>query len=427
MKLVSVARRRGRDLNLARVYPSPRLCDIAESWAMSQRARDAELEKQWPPFSLLDSPSREDFLVRHVCEPHGIARTNIKDAYPLHDNQKITIENNKWVFAHFRIDESLDLDHIIDSWIQVVRQHDILRTVLVSNGQSFFAAVLHSFDWKIERLTGAGEAGVKEIVREDGTTRPQPGTPLGKVMVIQDVERQVVTVVVKMSHIIWDGYCLALFWEDWKSAYETGIVPFRLQFQDILCSRKFIQDRDQSVRYWENLLADALILDLPIDASGSTGLSAQLEQHKLERTRDGIVAPPGMILDSLIKAAWAVTLAVITGQADIIFFQISSGRRLGGAKMENAAGPLLGIFPLRVTLNSEWRADELCRFLQDQDTHSIPHEIIDVDELWEMTDWEDDAPFSMVDHVKGGIESYLTLDGVDFGRCFSGTGNYLRG
>lgn len=75
----------------------------------------------------------------------------------------------------------------------------------------------------------------------------------------------------------------------------------------------------------------------------------------------------------------------------------------------------MGVFPVRVLLHPELTATELCQTLQDQDTDGIADEIIDPDELWGIRGWEEDSPFTLLGHVKGGIESQLTLDGTHCG------------
>ncbi|KAJ5102314.1 hypothetical protein NUU61_004536 [Penicillium alfredii] len=412
MKLVSTARRQGRHLNLATVYQSPRLCDMAVNWASSKETKDAALEKQWPPFSLMKGFDVEDYL-SGVCEHYPVSRNDIKDAYPAHDSQNIAFTTNQCLYARFQIDASLDLDRVIDSWMQVVRQHDILRTVFVPYNNDYLAGiVVKSLVWEIEQYSTSGEEGIREILASDGKVKPPHGAPLGKVMVIQDAQQPDTTLVaLRMCHAIYDGYSLALYWKDWKSAYETGNVAPRLQLQDVLCSRQFIEGRDQSVQYWDDFLRGSNMIDLPKTVSPESNP----EQFTVERTLDDIVAPAGLFLDSLLKAAWAVTLAIVAGQSDAIFFQVSNGRRLGGAGIENAVGPLIGIFPVRVQLDASWPADKLCHILQEQDMATIQHETVDVEEMWDLAGWDYEVPFSVFDHIKSDIESQMTLDGVSRG------------
>lgn len=411
MKLVSMARRQGRDLNFSRVYQSPLLCDMAKHWSLIG-GWDAEFEKEWPPFSLLDNSDNEVFLALNVCEPFAIPRDDIIDAYPAHDNQYFTFKSEECLYARFDIPESLDLARVIDAWMMVVRQHDILRTVLVPHKAAFLAVVLGSLGWEIEEHTATDESEVDTIVQNESNIGPQFATALGKILVIRNAEKRATTLVLKISHCIYDGYCLAIYWKDWQSAYETSRVPSRLQYQDVLSSWKFFEGREKSLRYWETLLRDAEIFDLPATCMD---FAPDGKPRFVERKLDGVVAPSGMVLDSLIKAAWAMTMAAMTGRSDVVFVQISSGRWLGGQKIENATGPLMGIFPVRVLLNPISTATELMQTLQDQDTNGIEHEMIDPDELWDIRGWQNDTPFTLIDHVKSDIESQLILDGVQCG------------
>ncbi|KAJ5105018.1 hypothetical protein NUU61_002365 [Penicillium alfredii] len=424
MKLVSMARRQGRNLNFTRVYQSPHLCDMAKHWSVRE-PQNSQLEKEWPPFSLMDKPDNEDFLTRYICEPFAVPRQDIVNAYPTHENQFFTFHTGECLYARFNIPEPLDLDRVIDAWMMVVRQHDILRTVICPDEPGFspdepglIAVVLGSLVWEVEQHT-TDESGMKELVQNDDKAGLQYGAPLGKVMVIRNVEKPATTLILKISHCIYDGYCLAIYWKDWHSAYETGCVTSRLQYQDVLSSWRFAEGYEQSIQYWRNLLQGAELLDLP------GPLIDKLPVEKappLERRLDGVVAPIGMVLDSLIKAAWAITMASMTGQPDALFFQITSGRRLGGERIEGATGPLMGVYPVRVMLKPDLRVDELCRFLQNQDANGMAHEMIDPDKMWSIGGWEEEEPYCLIDHVKGDMDSQLTLDGLPCGPENTSTG-----
>lgn len=237
MKLVSIARRQGRDLNFSRLYQNPLLCDMSKHWSLTG-SRDAEFETEWPAFSLMNKSDNEVFISLHVCQPFSICRDDIVDAYPAHDNQCVTFKSKEGLYARFEIPDSLDLAHVIDAWMMVVRQDDILRTVLVPDGATFLAVVLGSMAWEVEEHTAADEIEAEAIFQTESKIGPQYATALGEILVIQNAEKRTATVILRISHCIHDGYCLAIYWKDWQSAYETG------RYQDVLSSWKYFQGRE---------------------------------------------------------------------------------------------------------------------------------------------------------------------------------------
>ncbi|CEJ60169.1 hypothetical protein PMG11_08754 [Penicillium brasilianum] len=415
MKLVSMARREGRTLNVAQIFASPRLCDMALHWNSQRDNKDDALEKDWPAFTLLEDLETETFIERNICEPHSIPREKIKDIYPATYDQIVAYSINHTVYAHFEVDERLDRDRIVESWLQVVRQHDILRTVLVPAGNNQYWAVVRTGDvFDVDYRMIGDDSELQQIIDADHTSGLHPGSFLGKLFVLESANNGKAIIVLKMNHTIFDGSCFALYWSDWQSAYEQGIVPIRLQYQDVLCSRRRIDSHAAAKQYWGDMLHGLEMYDLPAISGDSIPESVR-GPHKISQCLTGISPPAEVVLDSFIKAVWAITLASLSGKRDVGFYHISNGRRLGGNRTEEAAGPLMQWFPVRAQLQSDWRLVDLCRFLQEQDMRSLPHELLTGTELWEVAGWNGTFSGTLIDHVKDDIESSLSFDGIQCG------------
>lgn len=417
MKLVSMARRDGRALNVAQIFASPRLCDMALHWRIQKQAGEDALEKQWPAFSLLEEPNVETLISRQICQPYSIPRQSIKDVYPATYDQALAFNTNHCLYAHFEVDGRLDQTRIVESWLQVVHKHDILRTVLVPAGESPFckwAVVRTGGVFDVEYRTIADDSEYKKIIEKDHASGNEPGSFLGKIFVLESANNRNTIIILKLNHTIFDGSCFTLYWSDWQSAYERGTVPARLQYQDVLCSRQRIDTHAAAREYWGDMLRGLEMYDLPAIPENSSPESVR-GPHQVVQCLHHISPPAKVVLDSFIKAVWAVTLASFSGKTDIGFFHTSNGRRLGGSRIEGAAGPLMQIFPMRAQLQRGWRLVDVCYFLQEQEMRSMPYELLEGEELCEVSGWGDALSGTLFDHVKDDIESSLSFDGIPCG------------
>lgn len=415
MKLVSIARREGRALSVTQVFATPRLRDMAIHWDSRRNAGEDSLEKEWPSFTLLEEPDIEAFITNRICEPYSIGREKIKDVYPATYDQTVAYNINHCVYAHFEVDGRLDGARIIESWLQVVHQHDILRTVLVPAGDNQYWAVVRTSDvFDVDYRTIEDDSEIQHIIEADHACGLQPSSFLGKLFVLHLANDRRTIIVLKMCHAIFDGSCFALFWSDWQSAYERGMVPARLQYQDVLYSRRLNDAHSAAKRYWGNLLHGLELYDLPTINEDPIPESTR-GPDKITQCLTHISPPAQVVLDSFLKAVWAATLATLSGKTDIGFYHISNGRRLGGKLIEGAAGPLMHWFPMRAQLQPGWRLVDLCRILQEQDMQSLPNELLTSIELWEVAGWNDTFSGTLIDHVKDDIESTLCFDGIPCG------------
>jgi hypothetical protein len=121
---------------------------------------------------------------------------------------------------------------------------------------------------------------------------------------------------------------------------------------------------------------------------------------------------------TIMKAAWASTLARIANQFDIIFGHVISGRNSGVPNVENIIGPCLNMLPVRVVYRPEWTVLDLLAYIQDQQIANMPYESLGFRDITRnCTDWPDWTNFSTVLQHNQNIHSddaTLQLGGIKF-------------
>ncbi|KAI9041810.1 uncharacterized protein KD926_006353, partial [Aspergillus affinis] len=110
------------------------------------------------------------------------------------------------------------------------------------------------------------------------------------------------------------------------------------------------------------------------------------------------VSPPaGFTLSSLLKAAWAMTLAETfaspdpaTAQANpaVVFGQVVHGRGVGVPHEDRILGPCISIVPVRVNIDHAAPQVDLLRQIQQQMVETMPYTTLGFDDICEnRTTW----------------------------------------
>lgn len=70
---------------------------------------------------------------------------------------------------------------------------------------------------------------------------------------------------------------------------------------------------------------------------------------------------------TFIKALWTLTFARRLSTLDINMMQLTSSRRPGQGSHEDAVGPCISYFPVRVKVQTHWTALDIFQFIHNQD------------------------------------------------------------
>lgn len=109
----------------------------------------------------------------------------------------------------------------------------------------------------------------------------------------------------------------------------------------------------------------------------------------------------GITFDSVLKAAWAMVMATLSGNPDVVFGEIVEGRRLKletSVDVSSIAGPMENIVPIRVRfpiVNSS--PLQVLQLIQRDSAASLPYEAMGAQKIvQECTDWANWSRFSTV-------------------------------
>ncbi|MGW4980233.1 non-ribosomal peptide synthase/polyketide synthase [Streptomyces mirabilis] len=183
--------------------------------------------------------------------------------------------------------------------------------------------------------------------------------------------------------ILWDGWSAWLFLDELFALYEAAgdatALPAPGRYRDYLTWLEQ-QDDTAATATWRTALAglDEPTLLAPAAADGlepvipdqlDVRLSAELGD-RLRRTGRA----HGLTLNTLLNAAWGLTLASATGRADVVFGTTVAGRPSEVPDVGNIIGLFLNTVPTRIALDPAEPVLGLLRRIQGERLDLMPYE-----------------------------------------------------
>ena len=423
MRMAGAAREEGLVMKVADVFKNPTFGDMAAKVMMADEI-DSVLKSQIkrnslaiPPsakaliasdayerYSLLKLSNVETFLQERICPKVGMFRGGILDVFPVTNFQALAVTGvllqSKWMLNYFFLDGQgrVDIQRLKRAAFRVVQAFDIFRTVFINYGDQFLQVVLrkllpefvvHETDQDLDEYT-------MELQKKDQELGPQLGEPFVQFTVLKKANSNHHRIILRMSHAQYDGVCLGRIFMGLQAAYRGESIPSSPPFAN------YVRDSaggisSQHYDYWRGFLEGATMTEIiPKDSPNyrnPTGETVVLKKAMR------ILAPTmeSITLATIIKAAWSLVLARVTGKNDIIFGNVISGRNAAVPGVESIVGPCVNLIPVRVQFEPGWTALDLLRCIQEQQVAGMSYESLGFrDIVKHCTDWPDWMHFSTI-------------------------------
>ncbi|MFC9156620.1 non-ribosomal peptide synthase/polyketide synthase [Streptomyces bauhiniae] len=228
-------------------------------------------------------------------------------------------------------------------------------------------------DARVAELTAA------ERTRKFDLSKP----PLFRLLLLRLGEGRGDRLVIGRHLILWDGWSAWLFLDELFGLYETGGDPSFLaapgSYRDYL-TWLAAQDDTEATAAWRTALAglDEPTLLAPTSPDGlepviPDQLDTQLSAELGERLRDTGRAH-GLTLNTLLNAAWGLTLATATGRSDVVFGTTVAGRPSEVPHVGDIIGLFLNTVPTRIALDPAEPVLGLLHRIQGERLDLMPYE-----------------------------------------------------
>jgi hypothetical protein len=369
--------------------------------------------------SLLGDPN-----VDSVISKVQVFKGGISDVFPVTDFQALaitgTLLESKWMLNYFYLDGGapLDLRKLKQAAFRMVEAFDILRTVFVPYGDRFLQVVLRKLqpEFIYQQTDDDLETFTTDLRQRDREHGPRLGEAIIQFVVAKQKQTGRYRIFMRLSHAQYDGLCVFKILCALQDGYNGLSVSSAPSFGN------FVRETAKTVagahEHWREVLRGSKMTEI-VNRFGpnyqrSAGCTITLEKRVTAPKLKGV----NITRATVVKAAWASTLARIASKADIVFGHVISGRNSGVANVESIVGPCLNMVPVRIVYRPEWTVLDLLNYIQDQQIDNMPYESLGFREIIRhCTEWPDWTNFSSVLQHDQNIQDdhpTMQLGGVEF-------------
>ena len=367
IRLTGAAARTGLQIDVPTIFKYPRLSDLASKSRLSF-ASDQVLLK---PFSLL----KNDAVLSQLAEACETSVADIEDAYPCTPMQEglITAEGQRAVSytgrAILPLPKHVDAKRLVWSWQRVADHHSILRTRIVDTESDGLIQVVLK-DGKLS--TGRETRSLATYLEEDNNQKMGLGTVLCRYAIVR--EPASAYLVLTMHHAIYDGWTVNRIGAEVFRAYQgVRIYPF-LGFNAFI-KHLMLQDLKPAQEYWARQLSEpgrtAFFPAVPISIQEPKADSVISKSFSVPTNTNHDITMP-----SLLRAAWALIVAKLSGSDDVTFGMTVSGRNVTISGIEDLLSPTITTIPVRARIAEGETLGVFLAKIQQEALEAMPFENI---------------------------------------------------
>ncbi|KAL5051513.1 hypothetical protein BDW71DRAFT_55019 [Aspergillus fruticulosus] len=393
MKLVSGLREHGHILTVADVFQHMRLGDAAKRLKVGQGPKGKKTQAQtYMSFSTLTAIQDLEGFVSETVRPKLLDPSwSIQDVCPVTDSQALDIRGTvnaprtSIQYTMLIFDSGIDREKLLRACNDLVKTHDILRTVFIEHESSFLQVILQTLEAPIARHQT--EKDLKQYITDlctaDIETPFNLGAPFLNFFHIQGAA-ETHALVLRLSHAQYDGVSLPRLLRDLETLYigrpisPSTIQPF-VSYISQIKSNKAAESK--AIAYWRTLLQGSTLSVLPGKSINKAEKAIFLSKPANTTTQP--FESLGYTTATLLTAAWAVLLSRTLKQKDITFGGVTSGRILDAENIhidntEDIVGPTYQFTPIRVPFDSResWTPASLFQFIQSQSAESAAYDFL---------------------------------------------------
>ncbi|KAK9454963.1 hypothetical protein V1511DRAFT_511609 [Dipodascopsis uninucleata] len=329
IRLSSVLRQKNMIISLSDIMSNPSAYRMAKLKAISDDDSASQIElsaksRIQSRDNLLDE-TLEDI---YYCTPlqDGILAESYFSKGGLYVNQDVLI-----------LKDGVDIEALHSSFEAVCTRNRILRSKFLAldldNAPSYFGmAVIRVshfvLPWNMEEVEEKSfQSKVDEYLCRPLSMNKVMQSPIF-VKVIVSTKRK--ALILTMSHALYDGHSIRLIIEDIQTHYTHGVAPERPDFVP------FVSKILHKSKNWLNLISWTKVLESyhsTLFPTLSSGLNKDDIVHTTEllssistKTLSNFVRQTDSTFQSVGLICWAILLSLYTGQSDVVFGTVLSGR-----------------------------------------------------------------------------------------------------
>ena len=232
-------------------------------------------------------------------------------------------------------------------------------------------------------LDGSDDVVVREAAAERAAVGDIENAPAFRVMVVRTADERY-RVVLTSHHIVLDGWSLPILLQELLARYFgqrlPAAVPYR-RFVSWLAER----DLDAARTAWGSVLAgfEEPTLVAPPDRAqlGPRGIATYGLSGHVTRAVSELARTQHTTVSTVLQGAWAVLVGSLTGQQDVAFGSVVSGRPDDVRGAESMVGLLINTVATRARFTATTTVADLLKGLQENHNATLEHDHLALSEI----------------------------------------------
>ncbi|KAJ5347939.1 acetyl-CoA synthetase-like protein [Penicillium brevicompactum] len=384
MTLVAAARRATVYFSVQMLFQHPRLSELAVALEEKQDVVRTPVQ----PSPLLE-------FADEICAEWDFDRNDVANIVPATYFQRNAVQTQYIGHVTVHFFKSPDLVRLKGAFIATLERHSVLRTAFVPFKDTFVQVVLRHLDLTTEETTTEDDPmEVVQAISRANSSHPIPfGKPGLHLLMVEGRGR--VSISLRLHHAHFDGMSIYHLLNEAAALYTNPkcAFPYRLDYSDFIAHR-VQRTTPGTFQFWRDMLQGSSMTYLGQDDGMDRPDRSRVD---LLVTSSGVMPLPdvqnGITVATIVKAAWSLCLAQYAHSEDVVFGQLSTNRAMDIEGVDCMIGPGVNYVPVRVTLQSDWTANDLFQCVQGQHIRAMSHDTADWDELVaQSTSWPENTP-----------------------------------
>jgi amino acid adenylation domain-containing protein/non-ribosomal peptide synthase protein (TIGR01720 family) len=361
------------------------------------------------------------------------AAKDVEDIYPLSPMQQGMLfhtlyEPESGVYSEimsFRITGGLSSQAFRRAWQAVVDRHAIMRTSFAWESLEkplqivWRSAVLDwtDEDWR-DMDRNEREAALGTAVTDPGVTIDLGAAPAMKCRLIRTGEH-CWYFIWSFHHIILDGWCLPLIMEEVLLMHEAAVDGRQISLSQPLRYRDYIEwlsrrDMEEAAGFWRRELK-GFSAPTPLGITRCSAAGKGYREKVVSMSQDltarlsSFARREHVTMFTAIQGAWALLLSRYSGESDVLFGAVTSGRPGEIEQVDRILGLFINAIPVRVDVSGRQRTGEWLRSIH---ARHIEREQYSYPSLVQISGWSEITGGEPLFQSIIGLENYPVEDSL---------------
>ncbi len=288
-------------------------------------------------------------------------------------------ETKKYIVQNiYKISGKLDCNNWEYAWKEIINNHDALKASFLWDNLSEPVQIIHNevnLNWQYKNLENypvdknnlLTEFSDSEF--DNGFDLSKPPLMRFKLLKISEDKHYFIWTI---HHIIVDGWSISLIFDKVLEKYITSnaqyeakyIQNYNNQYGDYITWLNN-QNEEIALQYWRNQLSAASVTKISQFNNGLDG-EFYFKLSSISTNQIKFLAKKYSVTQNIIlNFVWGIILSKLTGQDDVVFGVVISGRQIDLEEVENIVGIFINILPLRISLKGKMDIFEVINNIKD--------------------------------------------------------------